>query len=305
MGLSSLSQILPIEAAIENDDSEKFKELSDQELSLEALNIAFRKEATRIAQYLLDAGASINQYDSLCKLPLTPLIGSAINSNVGIGKKLLVANANMNHKDLVNQGGALHWAMFYGSIGFAVQMLESGADFKSEVLSGQYTEQTFAGVYGYTSLTDYIDELDNRNNPLFGSWLMKEIHYQYPDTTYVVALKYPGRLIVSSNRYSIMYNPYGTPRKSAKTLAKIEEDEMVYAFKTMAFNSGTYSIEEDVFMTTADMAKVAGFEGGKQYYRFEATATGIQMIMFDETYPDGQKPEWYQKLEILFILEKE
>ncbi|MEQ8576637.1 MAG: hypothetical protein RIB63_21415, partial [Fulvivirga sp.] len=76
-------------------------------------------------------------------------------------------------------------------------------------------------------------------------------------------------------------------------------------FKTVVFNSGSYEISDSVFTTTADIAKVAGFESGKQYYKIEFKEDELYLTMFDETYPDGKKPEWYGKLKILFKLKRE
>ncbi len=146
---------------------------------------------------------------------------------------------------------------------------------------------------------------ERSKNALFGSWLMKEIHYIYSDTTVILDMKYPGRLIISDSTYSIMYNPYGQQRKAAANISKLSDHEMIYAFKTLAFNTGSYVMTDSLFITTANIAKVAGFEGGKQYYKYQKNSNLLDLVMFDETYPDGKKPEWYGKLKILFKLERE
>ena len=57
--------------------------------------------------------------------------------------------------------------------------------------------------------------------------------------------------------------------------------------------------------TIADIAKVPGFEDGKQFYRMNFDNNLLELVMYDETYPNGDKPEWYGKLKVKFILIKE
>lgn len=142
-------------------------------------------------------------------------------------------------------------------------------------------------------------------NPLVGSWKMKQIDYIYADTTYVVPMNVSGRFIVTPSSYAIMYNPYGNERKSPVDMSKMTDQEKLYSFQTTVFNSGSYEWSDSTFTTTADIAKVAGFEGGIQYYRISNKDGVMSITMFDETYPSGKKPEWYGKLEIKFLLEKD
>jgi hypothetical protein len=53
------------------------------------------------------------------------------------------------------------------------------------------------------------------------------------------------------------------------------------------------------------MAKVPGFEGGKQYYTYKIDQNKLDIMMFDETYPDGKKPSWYGKMKVRFKMIKE
>ena len=48
-----------------------------------------------------------------------------------------------------------------------------------------------------------------------------------------------------------------------------------------------------------------GFEGGQQYYKMALNEEALELVMFDETYPNGNKPEWYGRLKVKFILKKE
>ena len=256
-----------------------------------------------VVNELINHGANPNAAGELYRL--SPLMGAAVNGNTAIGLALLTAGAEIDLADSVNQATALHWAMFYGNNDFAKLMIDRGADYQKLCLNDAYSAYTLALAYGNTDLADYIKKVALQNNPLIGSWRIKEIHYQYPDTSYQVYMELPGRLMVSEEHYAIMYNPYGKIRDKAEKLSKLSEAEMIYGFKTMVFNSGTYVVSDSVLVTTADMAKVAGFEGGQQWYKMSIGETALKLTMYDETYPNGKKPEWYNKLQILFILEKE
>lgn len=142
-------------------------------------------------------------------------------------------------------------------------------------------------------------------NTISGSWMMEEINYIYPDTTYKVSPANVGTFIFADYRYIIMYNPWRTERTPFKTLSKPTQNEMIHAFKTLVFNTGKYVFTDSTITTTADIAKVPGFEGGKQYYRYTIEDDVLYITMYDETYPNGDKPEWYGKLQINFVLKKE
>ncbi|MCB0279049.1 MAG: lipocalin-like domain-containing protein [Calditrichaeota bacterium] len=142
-------------------------------------------------------------------------------------------------------------------------------------------------------------------NPLHGSWLMKEIHYIYPDSTYSQPQAFTGRFLFTKNHYSIMYNPWTNERIPFQILSKPSDAEILASFKTIVFNSGSYLQSDSTITSTADIAKVPGFEGGKQFYRYKITGDQLDITMFDETYPDGKKPDWYGKLNVRFVLQRE
>jgi ankyrin repeat protein len=265
-----------------------------------ALAIAARFGHLYLVQYFLDKGAAPNLAGEEYKL--TPLMGAAVNGDVQIGKKLISGGANLNAMDVVNEASALHWSMFYRNEEFALMLIDHGASYKIKALNNQYDGRELALLYGYDRI---VEKIDSEENYMIGSWTIREIHYIYADTTYESKMISPGRLIVASNSYAIMYNPYGNKRKSPLAMSNMSDEEKVYSFNTMVFNSGKYELMDSTFISTADMAKVAGFEGGIQYYEIGSDAGRKSLTMYDETYPNGNKPEWYGKLKIKFILEKE
>lgn len=143
-----------------------------------------------------------------------------------------------------------------------------------------------------------------KNKALNGSWKLYEIHYEYKDTTYIMKEMDYGRFIFTDKNYALMYNPRMQQRKSFIDLSKPENEEIIYAFRSIVFNTGSYEVNDNIITTTADIAKVPGFEGGKQYYKMKLVDDYLELIMFDETYPNGKKPEWYNTLKIRFILKK-
>lgn len=145
----------------------------------------------------------------------------------------------------------------------------------------------------------------NDKTQLTGSWKVQEIQYQYADTTYIVNDDDYGRFIFSDQHYALQYNPMMTKREAFKVLSKPDSEEIIKAFRSVVFNSGTYKIENNELHTKADIAKVPGFEGGQQFYKIELSKTSLELVMYDETYPNSNKPEWYGKLKIKFVLKRE
>lgn len=300
-----------LQLAAQDGDIEIVKLLVNKGANVNALNrvgqsplaFAARFSRSEVVDFLLAKGADPNATGNLYKL--TPLIGAAVGGNITIGEKLLKAGAEINSIDVVNECAALHFAMFYANTDFMEFLLNEGADYNSEVLNKSYTGYTLAKAYGYKSVTALMDKIDIRTNPLLGSWQITKIEYIYTDTTYILEKPYPGRLLVTPRRYSIQYNPWLNERIPFKELSKPTDEEIKQAFQTIVFNTGKYEIKEDVFVTTADIAKVAGFEGGVQYYKFSLDGDNMTFTMFDETYPNGKKPEWFGKLQVKFSLSKE
>lgn len=142
-------------------------------------------------------------------------------------------------------------------------------------------------------------------NPLLGSWKMKEIHYIGADATHSQTEAFEGTFMFTPKRYMIMYNPWKNPRVAFESLSKPTDKEIIASFKTIVYNSGSYIHDANTVTTTASIAKVPGFEGGKQFYEYSISGNRLDITMFDETYPDGSKPEWSGKTTVRFVLIRE
>lgn len=268
-----------------------------------ALTWAARFGHLSVADLLLRSGADANAAG--VQYQLTPLIGAAVGGKPSMAALLLENNANIDVKDVVNTASALHWAIWYNHSNIAQLLLHRGADFNYKALDNTYSAYDMAKLNKVEDLIATMDALNNKHNPLKGSWKVQEIQYIYADTTYIVKDEDYGRFLFSEHNYALMYNPRMQKRTPFKNLSNPETDEIISAFRSMVFNTGTYIIEDDVMHTTADIAKVPGFEGGQQYYKMLLNEDVLELVMFDETYPNGNKPEWYKKLKIKFILKEE
>ncbi|MEO1486543.1 MAG: lipocalin-like domain-containing protein [Bacteroidota bacterium] len=137
---------------------------------------------------------------------------------------------------------------------------------------------------------------------IWGSWEIQAIHWITKDTTYNINKAQPGLFMIDEARYAIMWTPTQAPRQPFKVLAQPTDAELKNGFRSIVFNSGSYQMNDSMLTTQAQIAKVPGFEGGKQFYRYTIQADTLQLTMFDETYPDGTKPEWYGKVQTQFVL---
>ncbi|NND87818.1 MAG: hypothetical protein HKM28_01070, partial [Flavobacteriaceae bacterium] len=134
------------------------------------------------------------------------------------------------------------------------------------------------------------------------SWKVQEIRYEYPDTTYIMNSERMGRFIFADSTYALIYYPEMKTRPNFKQLSSPTSPEMLKAFKTVVFNSGSYKWEGSRLITQADLAKVPGFEGGKQFYEVNRYSQGLEIVMYDEQYPNGESPNWVGTLRITFQL---
>lgn len=141
-------------------------------------------------------------------------------------------------------------------------------------------------------------------NPLLGSWKMHEVHYISADKTHKIEKPEPGIFLFTENSYAIMWTPTREPRQAFKVLSKPTEEEMIAGFKSVVFNGGSYQFTTSTVTTTAYIAKVPGFEGGLQFYQYFIKNDQLTLVMVDETYPDGSKPDWSGKWQTAFILNR-
>ena len=101
-----------------------------------------------------------------------------------------------------------------------------------------------------------------------------------------------------------MWTPLDKPRTPFKNLSKPTDKESINGFQSVVFNGETYTFSDSTVTTTANIAKVPGFEGGIQFYNYKISKDTLYLTMFDETYPNGEKPKWLEKYITKFIMIK-
>lgn len=160
----------------------------------------------------------------------------------------------------------------------------------------------FASVLSLLSFFSHGETLTK--NPLLGSWRMLEVHWKSVDATHSIKNAQPGIFLFTPKSYSIMWTPTKEVRKSFEILSKPTDKEAISGFKSVVFNAGRYSLTQNTLETVAYIAKVPGFEGGKQFYKYSIKNNILTLEMVDETYPDGSKPEWSGTWSTEFILQR-
>ncbi len=142
------------------------------------------------------------------------------------------------------------------------------------------------------------------NNPLKGAWDVKSIRWISAEQTHDLPEAQPGMFIFSDQHYALMWSPKQSPRVPFKLLAKPTDDEILAGFKSIVFNSGSYVLTDTEMTATAKVAKVPGFEGGQLVFKYQFKDELLIMSLYDETYPDGKKPDWSGKWQTEFTLVK-
>lgn len=137
---------------------------------------------------------------------------------------------------------------------------------------------------------------------LEGGWSMEEVHYISADTTISITPTQPGVFTFVNGAYSIQWSPSNQARIPFTNLSKPTESEILGAYSSVIFNAGTFQYTDSTVVTTAMVAKVPGFEEGKQFYDYKIEGDQLSIIMTDETYPDGTKPQWSGIWKTKFIL---
>ncbi len=142
------------------------------------------------------------------------------------------------------------------------------------------------------------------DNPLLGAWQVRSVHWHSAEKTHTIDAAQPGVFLFTERGYSIMWTPTREPRVPFAVLSKPTDAEMMAGFKSVVFNGGSYQLNPATreLTTTAQVAKVPGFEGGLQHYSYRFDGEVLHLTMVDETYPDGSKPEWSGVWQTEFVL---
>ncbi len=143
-----------------------------------------------------------------------------------------------------------------------------------------------------------------KDNALLGSWEMKQIEWISADTVYTIEKAQPGIFMVTPERYTTIWTPTEEVRKPFVTLSAPTEEEIIAGFSSIVFNAGSYTSTDSTITTEAHIAKVPGFEGGRQFYDYTLRMDTLSITMFDETYPDGSKPDWAGKWKTCFTMKR-
>ena len=150
----------------------------------------------------------------------------------------------------------------------------------------------------------FAAEKADTQNPLLGSWKLTSVTWKSDERTSTIEQAQPGIFLFTPHSYSIMWTPTREPRAPFKVLSNPSDAEAIAGFKSVVFNGGSYALGEGTVTTTSYIAKVPGFEGGLQFYRYSIEGDELTLTMFDETYPDGTKPDWSGVWETQFVLKK-
>ncbi len=268
-----------------------------------ALSLAARWEHPQMVELLLQAGANPNAAGK--RYQLTPLIGSVIGRNLEITNSLVEAGASIDHKDEINDAAALHWAFFYDNEAAVLALLEAGADYRSPALGETNSLLTLTEKMGTPQVQEKVRQYEKNREAMAGSWALTEIQYIYSDTIYIVEQPAGGIFMGSPERYMIMYHPTQRTRPAFKDFSRPTCEELRTAFQHLVFNTGNYHLTDSLMTVSPDLARVPGFEGAKQQYRYTIHEDQLSLTLFDETYPNGKKPEWYGKLQIRLQFQQE
>lgn len=145
-------------------------------------------------------------------------------------------------------------------------------------------------------------KIQTLNNPLLGSWTMQKVTWISKDKSHPLESPHEGIFLFTPNSYSIQWTPTAKPRTHFVLLSKPTDKEKMAGFASVVFNAGSYQYTDNTVTATAYIAKVPGFEGGKQFYTYLINEDTLTITMYDETYPDGTKPEWSGKWKTEFVL---
>lgn len=139
---------------------------------------------------------------------------------------------------------------------------------------------------------------------LVGAWELQAVHWRSAERERSIDPAQPGLFLFTGSHYSIIWSPNEQPRTPFAVLAEPTDEEIGAGFRSIIFNAGHYQASKDQLVSTAMAAKVPGFEGGRQYYRYRVEGDRLLLTMFDERYPDGGKPAWSGQVQTEFVLRR-
>ena len=159
-------------------------------------------------------------------------------------------------------------------------------------------------MFGMLGSSVFAADANQVENPLLGSWRLASVTYKSEERSSTIEEAQPGIFLFTPDSYAIMWTPLNRARTPFKVLSNPTDEEAIAGFKSVVFNGGSYQFDGDGMTTKAFIAKVPGFEGGLQHYRYDVNGDQLHLTMFDETYPDGSKPDWSGIWETEFVLER-
>jgi ankyrin repeat protein len=117
---------------------------------------AARNEHKELVKFLIENGADATLMGE--KYQLSPLIGAAVGGNVEIGELLLKQDVEIDHRDLINNASALHWAILNSNTDFAKLLLSNNAEFHSND-ENDFSAYNFAQMMGNQELIDLMESM--------------------------------------------------------------------------------------------------------------------------------------------------
>ena len=142
------------------------------------------------------------------------------------------------------------------------------------------------------------------NNPLLGAWHLTGVEWRSVERTSALTDVQPGLFVFTPSHYALMWSPVNQPRVPFKVLAKPTDEEIIQGFRSVIFNGGRYRYSGDQLVTTAEIAKVPGFESGQQFFNVVLKGDLLTLTFHDEIYPDGSRPEWAGTWQTVFTLKR-
>lgn len=277
-----------------------------------ALALAARWGHLAVVEALLEGGADAN-VPTRSRYNATPLMEASRDGHRAIAERLLAAGADVNAGDRYGDH-SLNWAAYFGHAPFVAALLEHKPDLQRRGQTDDWPLE-IAIRERHQEVVDLLISAGAVARPgkdvapataadLRGAWEVQEIHWVGKEQTRSIVPAQPGQLLLTDTHYSLVWTTTPAPRVPFKLLAQPSDDEIKAGFQSIAFNAGTYESSGDTLTTTAAIARVPGFEGGRQFFRWQLEGDRLTLTMFDETYPDGSKPAWFGKMEVRLVFKR-